>query len=117
MKNVMLGVVAFCFLLAGCVTPEDLAKQDPNQSFDTSANIEMVRDCIIAEHGTEFDVHPFGRGWQVIGGGVEVTNFTVNLSPIPLGTHVEVRLGKTLAHHDYYLDVEPCLEKLPRITG
>ena len=101
-------------LLAGCqTTPLELAHQLPTQVFNTTAKLPPIRDCITGPRPDIFMVTPYQDGWLVSASDGTVVNFSVELTPIPTGTHVELRVAKAMGH--YYLDdALRCLDKLPR---
>jgi hypothetical protein len=101
-------------LLAGCVSPAEIAQQPPSSTMETSEKITTVRDCMMAGNAGIFTATPYQDGWKVLQIGGDNANFEITLLPrTPSGTHVEVRLAKTLAHADFYSIVKPCLDKLP----
>jgi hypothetical protein len=108
---VLFGIV----LLSACTTPNDLARQPPTIAFDTPAKVADIRDCITARN-TYLTLMPFQDGWQFLqeehGGDFAI--FSLQLRPSPVGTHVELRLGKTLGQATYEQAVRPCIDNLPR---
>ena len=109
-------VLAGTLVLSGCATREELAQQNPDETFDTSAKVVEIRDCIVHPGSNYYYAEPLGDGWQVSYRRGPFADFTVGLLPTPQGTHVEVRLSKKLAGGHGFDDlVKPCLDKAPRL--
>ncbi len=101
-------------VLAGCTSRVELAQQPPALEFDTPAKLTDVRDCITAKN-IYLTLVPFRDGWQFIqeehGGDFAI--FSLRLLPVPIGTHVELRTGKSLGQATLDQAVIPCIKDLP----
>ncbi len=104
-------------LLTACApSAQELAQQAPTESFNTSAKLVTIRECLIQQHPHYLTVLPLGdNGWRVTPQAAGPANFIVDLTPTAQGTHVEARLAKAPLHVFWDQDVAPCLDKLPRL--
>jgi len=107
-------ILISCLVVPGCASTEELESQAPKQAFNTSEKIATIRDCIVLPNRNYIQALPKGDGWLVTSIGAEVSNFAVDLTPTPQGTHVEVRRVVGPLNVVWDRDVEPCIDKLPR---
>jgi hypothetical protein len=90
----------------------------PDQAFDTTAKLSAIRDCIIQPHPYAYQATPIGdNGWKVSLTSDGPAGFSIDLTPIPQGTHVETRRVKTMLHVAWDEDVQPCIDPLPRVAS
>lgn len=101
--------------LACCTSPTELAKMPPTEAFDTSAKPSSIRDCIILPQPEKYTAIPVGEGWQVTIPGAQISAFSITLTPISKGTHVEVRKAKAIARVGWQEEIQSCLDKAPRL--
>lgn len=105
-----------CCLLASCATPESLLAAKPDDSINTTAKAEDVRDCLIMGKPS-FEVQATQAGYTVMyalrGLGSVAPRWMVAITKTPTGSHVEAHWRGTDPSL-YDRDVKPCLDKLPR---